>query len=211
MKLNNIIFLFIAIISFVFVESKAQDRRDDTCEQIDSVLVTNKQPGSVMVIWLPNDTALAYNIRYREVEHPEWTYKSTLDTFYIIEDLEDCEDHEVGVRAVCPFDTAMYTLDTFISYCPGAVFEGNSPNASLSIAPNPVQQMLTLKWDLKRSETIEMSIYDIYGRQVQTLISDRLSVGEHQLSVNANGLNSGIYFVLLDNGEDQVIQKFLKL
>ena len=211
MKLKNIIFLLVVSLSFLIVETNAQDRRDETCEQIDSVLVTNKQPGSVMVIWLPNDTALAYNVRYREVEHPEWTYKSTLDTFYIIEDLEDCEDHEVGVRAVCPFDTAMYTLDTFISYCPGAVFEGNSPYTSLTVAPNPVQDILRLEWNMKRAEKINLTIYDIHGRHVQTLLSDRVSVGEHQLSVNAYSLKSGIYFVLLDNGQDQVLKKFLKL
>jgi hypothetical protein len=199
------------IIFCAFNMVDAQDRRDETCEQIDSVWVTNKTQASVMAIWLPNDTALAYNVRYREVEHPEWTYKSTLDTFFIIEDLEDCEDHELGVRAVCPFDTAMYTLDTFIAYCPGAVFEGNSPTTRLQVSPNPCQDLLRIEWQLTKAENIGISVFDIHGRIVQRVVQDRISEGTHELSVPTWNLDSGIYFVILDNGTDRVLRKVLKL
>ena len=72
--------------------------------------------------------------------------------------------------------------------------------ASLNVYPNPVNNMLFVETE---SNVVEISVYDIFGRQ-------QLAVSGQQSAVSVTDLNSGIYFVkvVTDNGE--VVKRFIK-
>ena len=80
--------------------------------------------------------------------------------------------------------------------------------------PNPFNPVTTLEYDLGfvdgPYQKVSMTIYDILGRNVKTLVNEQQSIGRYRLKWNGkdqNGVNvsSGIYFVhlLTDMGRSQ--------
>ena len=52
-------------------------------------------------------------------------------------------------------------------------------------------------------------MYDIQGREVQSLVTGYLSLGYHEVVWNAESASSGIYFARLDAGGFAQTQKLL--
>jgi len=74
--------------------------------------------------------------------------------------------------------------------------------------PNPFNPSTTIRFDLRRAADISLSIYDITGREVATLLSrQRMSAGRHQLEWNAGEASSGIYFYRLNVNGQQMTRK----
>jgi len=80
--------------------------------------------------------------------------------------------------------------------------------------PNPFNPVTTIEYDLGfvdgPYQKVSMTIYDILGRNVKTLVNEQQSIGRYRLKWNGkdqNGVNvaSGIYFVhlLTDMGRSQ--------
>jgi len=64
------------------------------------------------------------------------------------------------------------------------------------------------------SSHVELTIYNILGQKVKTLISTHQEVGEYTLTWNGldennNRLSSGIYFYKLTTGASSVVRKML--
>ena len=50
---------------------------------------------------------------------------------------------------------------------------------------------------LKTKSDVQLTIYDVSGREIKTLIKQRQNAGEHSVTFDAAGLASGIYFYML--------------
>ena len=76
-----------------------------------------------------------------------------------------------------------------------------SPAAgSLRIEPNPVRGSATIAFELSRQANIDIGLYDLTGRRVDTLAHGSHSAGEHLLDWNSRvntdrPLRTGIYFI----------------
>ena len=77
----------------------------------------------------------------------------------------------------------------------------------LSNYPNPFNPTTTLRFSLPEPNKVNMNIYDIMGRKVSTLISQRLEAGYHSIDWNASHLASGVYIVELVAGQQRRTQK----
>ena len=64
--------------------------------------------------------------------------------------------------------------------------------------PNPFNPETTISFELRVSSEVELTVFDITGREVASLVSGYLSLGYHEVVWNAEGLGSGVYFVRLD-------------
>ncbi len=67
---------------------------------------------------------------------------------------------------------------------------------------------------LGRGQTVDVKliVYDILGREVATLLNEKLQPGIHEVNFNAGSLPSGIYFSKLEAGNEYVsIKKMLLL
>jgi len=80
--------------------------------------------------------------------------------------------------------------------------------------PNPFNPNTTISFTLPESGQTNLSIYSITGQKIRTLVSGRMSAGEH--SVVWNGLDdfgmpaaSGIYLSRLEGGGKAIIRKML--
>ena len=63
--------------------------------------------------------------------------------------------------------------------------------------PNPFNSTVTIEYALIREQDVKLEIYDVLGRQIETLQSERQSVGVHSVKWNADNFASGLYFAKL--------------
>jgi hypothetical protein len=56
---------------------------------------------------------------------------------------------------------------------------------------------------------VNLTVYDLVGRQVAVLENRVMSTGEHQVMFNAQNLASGVYIYRLVTGEQQLTGKMI--
>jgi hypothetical protein len=66
--------------------------------------------------------------------------------------------------------------------------------------PNPFNPSTTIIFTLLESKWVGLSIYDLGGIQIATLLDQRLSAGIHSIRWHAENLSSGLYYYTLNNG-----------
>ena len=78
---------------------------------------------------------------------------------------------------------------------------------SVSFYPNPANRLVTISYSLSKSSTVQISVFDIMGKEVMQVLNKNQNSGEHKLNMNTESLTNGIYFVkMIVNGE-QLTQK----
>ena len=60
--------------------------------------------------------------------------------------------------------------------------------------PNPFNPVTTLKFATPKSSIIKISIYDILGKEIKTILNKEISEGIYEMSFDAGDLKSGTYF-----------------
>jgi len=68
---------------------------------------------------------------------------------------------------------------------------------NFTVYPNPFNQRLALDFTLPAAGEIKLAVYDITGREVETLGTGGWERGRHRVVWNASGLASGVYFIRL--------------
>jgi len=63
--------------------------------------------------------------------------------------------------------------------------------------PNPFNPVTNVKFSIINAEQVKLIVYDIQGREVQTLVNERLKAGTYEVKFDGNMLNSGVYFYKL--------------
>ena len=63
--------------------------------------------------------------------------------------------------------------------------------------PNPFNPSTTLRFSISELGFTKLTIYDILGNEIKTLINEELPSGKYEVEFNSKGLTSGIYFYQL--------------
>jgi predicted outer membrane repeat protein len=69
------------------------------------------------------------------------------------------------------------------------------------IYPNPVNINATIIYNLERSSSVKITIFDSFGRQVGMPANGWQQAGEHQVIFNAENLPAGLYFYRIEAGK----------
>ena len=81
----------------------------------------------------------------------------------------------------------------------------NDAKTSISrIYPNPVSYVSTLEINLENKSNIEVRIFDISGRKVQSINKNDCTIGKNYLKINASNIDNGIYNCVITQN-DKVI------
>ena len=81
--------------------------------------------------------------------------------------------------------------------------------AMISAYPNPFNPSTTISFEIRDAGFVNLTIYDITGREVAKLVDGLKPAGSHQVTFDGSDLSSGIYFARLTAGEFTRTQKLL--
>jgi hypothetical protein len=102
----------------------------------------------------------------------------------------------------------------FITTCPTGLGEpGKTPDsyALFQNYPNPFNPVTKIKFDILLSGYTTIKVYDVLGKEVANLINHEIEVGRYEISFDAAGLASGIYYYKLESGEYTSVKKMVLL
>jgi hypothetical protein len=77
--------------------------------------------------------------------------------------------------------------------------------------PNPFNSYAVISYGLPEASFVEITVYDILGRQVAVLVDEQKSAGYHKVKWNAGEYSSGLYFYGIRAGEYYQTRKMLLL
>jgi hypothetical protein len=77
--------------------------------------------------------------------------------------------------------------------------------------PNPFNPSTTIEFTLPKSEYVELRVYNILGKEVSTLVSNKLNQGNHTYQFDGKNLASGIYYYQLTAGDYREVKKMILL
>jgi len=77
--------------------------------------------------------------------------------------------------------------------------------------PNPFNASTVIRFRLQTESDVKLTIYDITGRKIKTLIDQRLTAGEYSEFFDAADLSSGIYFYQLKTAAFEQNRKMIFL
>ncbi len=75
--------------------------------------------------------------------------------------------------------------------------------------PNPFNPSTVISYQLPVSSHVDLSIYNLLGQKVLTLVSEQQSAGVHKFNFDAKGLASGVYLYRLEAGEFVQVKKLI--
>jgi hypothetical protein len=147
-----------------------------------------------------------------------------IDTFYTIKSIKDYNWATVDVSPtqflMTVYNDSNKMLDTVrLIKNPGYInHEGNNVNKYelFQNYPNPFNPRTVIRFSLPataglRSWNTLLKVYDINGREVQTLVNEKLNTGIYSVEWDASEYPSGVYFYKLQAGDFTDSKKLILL
>lgn len=92
--------------------------------------------------------------------------------------------------------------------------EPNAPASNFELSqnfPNPFNPTTVISYRLPIYGFVTLKVYDVLGREVQTLVNERQNIGNHSVTFKAFNLASGVYFYRLQAGSYSQTRKLVLL
>ncbi|MCD4735652.1 MAG: T9SS type A sorting domain-containing protein [Bacteroidales bacterium] len=87
-------------------------------------------------------------------------------------------------------------------------------NSSVSLSqnyPNPVRENTAIRYSLTQKQHINLSVFDMTGRVIETLVDEIKEMGSWQVNFNTQGHPGGMYYYTLHAGEFRETRKLMIL
>jgi len=85
------------------------------------------------------------------------------------------------------------------------------PGANVHITPNPMTSAGALSFSLDEPGRTVVSLYDISGRSIATVLDSEMTAGNHSVNLNTSGMSSGVYFARVISGSRSSVGRFVVL
>ncbi len=91
--------------------------------------------------------------------------------------------------------------------------DGELPNAVTlnQNYPNPFNPSTVISYNLNSATNVNLTVYDITGRKVSTLVNGRQTAGEQSITFDASALASGIYIYRLQTSDGALMTRKMVL
>jgi hypothetical protein len=66
--------------------------------------------------------------------------------------------------------------------------------------PNPFNSTTTIKYSIPTSSKVTLKIYNIIGKEIESLVNEEKPTGTYEVTWNAGNLPGGVYFYQLNTG-----------
>ena len=97
-----------------------------------------------------------------------------------------------------------------IQEAPAAIDDIASKVADLNVFPNPISNEVSISFDMKESEMVTAQLFSLDGKEVNQLMSEKVSEGNFIRTFNTSNLSAGIYLMKLNVGGASVTRKMVK-
>jgi len=77
--------------------------------------------------------------------------------------------------------------------------------------PNPFNPATTINFGIPQSEHVTLTIYNLVGQKITTLVDEELTSGEYSVTFDASRLPSGVYFYTISAGSFQSTKQMMYL
>ncbi|MBN1482162.1 T9SS C-terminal target domain-containing protein, partial [candidate division KSB1 bacterium] len=67
--------------------------------------------------------------------------------------------------------------------------------------PNPFNPVTTISYTIPATLPVTLRVYDMLGKEVQTIVDEKQTIGRHSVSFDGSFLPSGIYFYKIQAGD----------
>jgi hypothetical protein len=187
-------------------------------------LVANDSTYSLKVKFLAgtgNDEKFAFNIVYNAGD----TSKDHFDTLYVDQNerntLYSQECHEFVVPDTGGVDLRL-TTNKFGNYPDITSVDWNATGVTMpenlpllysldQNYPNPFNPSTVIQYSIAKQGPVTLTVYDMLGREVETLFNGMQSAGVYNVNFDASRLSSGVYFYSLHAGSFFSVKKLLLL
>ena len=192
---------------------------DNIAPGVPAGLLASSSNDGILLTWQSNDEKdFQYYGIYRSTQsnfNPdtiEACIYVTSDTFYTDSDILKNTNYYYRISA---FDYAGNQSDFSLEV--NAIVVGIREN-DLSIPtdyslsqnyPNPFNPVTTISYQLPKSSFVKLSIYDIKGRLIETLVNEQKNAGYYSIYWNSENVVSGLYFYRIDAGDFIDVKKCL--
>ena len=75
--------------------------------------------------------------------------------------------------------------------------------------PNPFGSETKIRFYLEQPAPVTLSVYDLTGKKVATVLNGQKQAGPHQVNFSAKDLATGVYFYRLQSGEYMSTRKLV--
>jgi len=99
-------------------------------------------------------------------------------------------------------------IDTLDPPANGSIVQGFELSQNY---PNPFNPTTVIRWQLTVNSPVNLSVYNLTGQKVITLIDDVRMAGDHSIKFDGSGLASGIYLYQLKVGTNIKTRKMILL
>jgi photosystem II stability/assembly factor-like uncharacterized protein len=119
-----------------------------------------------------------------------------------------------GLAAGRTYEYQLLAVERDGSYTQSAPVKATVPAARVELLPNqpnPFNPATTLRFVVPERTRVQLTVHDVAGRVVGTLVDDTRDPGVHVLMWNAEGMASGVYFARLRAGKTEMSRKLVLL
>ena len=69
---------------------------------------------------------------------------------------------------------------------------------SLEVWPNPIKDCFSVAFNLMRDSKVKITLYDLSGRLVKTLLNSDFSYGKHEITLDSSAMTTGLYSLIIE-------------
>lgn len=96
---------------------------------------------------------------------------------------------------------------TGLSYAGGArLFSSERAPLLAATAPNPISETALIRYTVKSTADVNVSVVNIFGHTIKTLTAKRLLPGDYDINFSTNDVPPGAYFLVLQTNEHRISQ-----
>lgn len=85
--------------------------------------------------------------------------------------------------------------------------EVNQNASILSIYPNPTNSLTNIEMDLRNSNRVELSVYDMTGKEMLSQNYGVMTQGKQRIQLELDNLSNGFYFINIKVGDQMITKK----
>lgn len=182
------------------------------CLPPSNIRVVDSTLSTISVEWDAIDFADKYEVVYKTLDNSTSRRTIVSTNKAQLFALTKCTGYAVTVRGFCS-ETNGETSTAIIANtdCTDAVTTVPTDVDKLSVYPNPFRDILTVEIDLKRQSDLQLKLYDVSGKLIQSRSLDKVNVGLQQITLDYATLGDGMYLLSIETDEGKTVRRVVKL